>query len=146
MAVQTYSNIIILFCGSRNFNLQDLRYTQWCCLIFKSSEVLFHAIWQTVTDILKDFSAQIFRVRQWKKAQLLDPEDEGPTILGNFCNYLPVNTVWCHQRLGSSVPLTRKEMAVGMHPHLLHWLNNCFYVHVFVRRFAFMEHTHPLPH
>jgi hypothetical protein len=52
---------------------------------------LQHGDWYIDTEVLKNRTAFIFRLRQSSK-NLLDLEDERVTMLQNVCNYLPVDT------------------------------------------------------
>lgn len=53
--------------------------------------ILFHQLCNF--GILKDFGAFVFRVKQFYRRELLDPEDGGTTILRNIGNYTANDTV-----------------------------------------------------
>jgi hypothetical protein len=50
-----------------------------------------------VPDVSKNCCASIFRVKQFSPFTLLNPEDEGMTILGNAKNYI-ANEIASHPR------------------------------------------------
>jgi len=58
-----------------------------------------------LTTVSNDGTAFILRDKQSKNSLLglPDPADEGITITPNFCNYLPVDTVYYPRRLESSL-------------------------------------------
>jgi len=58
--------------------------------------ILFHQLCSF--GILKDFGAFVFRVKQFYRRELLDPEDGDNTILRNIGNYTANDTV-SHPRI-----------------------------------------------